>query len=166
MMTDKVQRFIKFFEDRVENPRALHDELSAHAFRLRHIDADISKVFIHYSPESYTGKSLLSSVLSWMYPYSSAIIQSRLGFEFPADAVNVVIEEGPSKPYKSVPSEIHRLHSILNRPLFFQSNLFPQSERSEPRCILAVNTNDSDLCGLVHADGVLQSRLVILKFKA
>ena len=43
-MTDKVQRFIKFFEDRVENPQALHDELTAHAYRFRHIDARMGMV--------------------------------------------------------------------------------------------------------------------------
>jgi hypothetical protein len=55
------ERFIAFMESRVANPEALHEELSAHAYRIRHPDAFIVKCFIHYCDTGDTGNSLLGA---------------------------------------------------------------------------------------------------------
>ena len=62
------ERIIKFFEERLHYPSALHELLSSHAYRFRHSNTFIEKFFIHFSKESTTGKSLLAAILATMYP--------------------------------------------------------------------------------------------------
>ena len=56
-----IVRFIQFMESRVNNPQALHEELSAHAFRSRNPDIFIRKVFIHYSAQGNSGKTFFAN---------------------------------------------------------------------------------------------------------
>jgi hypothetical protein len=59
--------FIEFMESRVISKQALHDELSAHAYRFRHPSEFIEKFFIRYEKDGNAGKSFFAACLASMY---------------------------------------------------------------------------------------------------
>ena len=162
-------KFIKFFENRLYNPEALHDMLSAHAIRLRHPKVKIEKAFILYSPPpGNTGKTFLSSVIGMLYPELSIIgardVDAKSQFNsMMYDYLNVNFEELQNDNYRNQFFEIF-LKQTTNRQGLVR-RMYKESENAEIRAIVSLNTNSNDLYGLIRADDAVISRLCILSFK-
>ena len=163
------ERFIKFFENRVYNPEALHDMLSAHAVRLRHPKVKIEKAFILYSPPpGNTGKTFLSSAIGMIYPELSILgardVDAKSQFNsMMYDYLNVGFEELQNDNYRNQFFEVF-LKQTTNRQGLVR-RMYRESESAEIRAIVSLNTNSNDLYGLVRADDAVISRLCILSFK-
>ena len=164
-----VEKFIKFYcEERVENPEAFHEELRAHAYRFRHPDTQIGKVFIHFSTEPDTGKSLLTKVIDQLYPNLSMIgSQSK---EVKSDFsgwmtqyLNLSFEELENDEYRNKFFETFLKQTTSGKTSC--RRMFKETYQSKYRCIVSMNTNSKDLYGLIRADEATLSRLVVLKFK-
>ena len=164
-----VERFIKFYcDERIENPEAFHEELRAHAYRFRHPDTQIGKVFIHFSTEPDTGKSLLTKVIDQLYPNLSMIgSQSR---EVKSDYagwmtqyLNLSFEELENGEYRNKFFETFLKQTTSGKTSC--RRMFKETYQSTYKCIVSMNTNSKDLYGLIRADDATLSRLVILRFK-
>ena len=163
------EKFIKFFESRVYNPEALHDMLSAHAYRLRHPSVKIEKVFILYSPPpGNSGKTFLSSAIDMLYPDLSVLGAREadaksefngLFYEF----LNVNFEELQNENYRNQFFEII-IKQTTNRKGAHRK-MFHDVTQGEIKAIVSLCTNSKDLYGLIRADGSTLSRLCILSFK-
>ena len=163
------EKIISFFESRVYNPTALHEELSAHAYRLRHPNAFIEKCFIHYSPNyGNCGKSLLAAILSKMYGKFSnvAVQQQQLTSRFTGwahDLLMLHVEELQNTNYRN-----HDFETIIKQITTRNGSGERKgidTKASEHHAIVGFNTNQKDLYGLIRADEATISRLVILFFK-
>ena len=164
-----VKRFIKFYcEERVENPEAFMEELRAHAYRFRHPDTQIGKVFIHFSTEPDTGKSLLTKVIDQLYPNLSMIgSQSK---EVKSDFsgwmtqyLNLSFEELENDEYRNKFFETFLKQTTSGKTSC--RRMFKETYQGTYKCIVSMNTNSRDLYGLIRSDDATLSRLVILKFK-
>ena len=170
LVIEKVEDFIKFYaETRILNPEAFYEELSAHAFRFRHPNTNISKVFIHYTEEPNTGKTLLSSVLGSMYPHfsasgASATLLSDTFNDWITNALYIYFEELPSSEHKNPVFET--FIKQLTSGFTMQRKKYADTKQAEYKVICALNTNESDLYGLITAGIATRSRLVILQFKS
>lgn len=163
------EKIISFFESRVYNPIALHEELSSHAYRFRHPDSFIEKCFIHYSPNyGNTGKSLLAAILGFMYPNFAnvAVQQQQLTSRFTGwahDLLMLHVEELQNSNYRN-----HDFETIIKQITTRNGSGERKgidTQASEHHAIVGFNTNQKDLYGLIRADDATISRLVILFFK-
>ena len=164
-----IEKFIKFFESRVYNPVALHDMLSAHAFRLRHPSVKIEKAYILYSPPpGNTGKTFLSSAIDGLYPELSILgareAEARSQFNtILYDYLNVNFEELENDNYRNQFFETY-LKQNTNRKGTKRA-MYHDAVAAEIRAIVSLNTNSKDLYGLINAKDEVISRLCILSFK-
>ena len=163
-----IERFITFMESRVHNPVALHEELSAHAFRFRHPSANIEKVFIHYSHLGKTGKTFFSSAIDLLYGELSMIgIRAQEtnsqynGYMF--DYLNLGYEEVENDNYRNKAFETYIKQQTGRKGAV--RRMYHDTESGSYRCIVHVNTNSDDLYGLIRGDDAVLSRLCILHFK-
>lgn len=163
------EKIIEFFESRVYNPIALHEELSSHAYRLRHPNTFIEKCFVHYSPNyGNCGKSLLAGILSLMYPgfTNVAVQQQQLTSRFTGwahDLLMLHVEELQNSNYRN-----HDFETIIKQMTTKNGSgerKGVDTQASEHHAIVGFNTNQKDLYGLIRADEATISRLVILYFK-
>ena len=165
------EEFIKFFETRVKNPEALHDLISAHAYRLRHPSAKIEKFYISYSPAEgggNTGKTFLASAFDMLYPDLSIIgvreNEAKSDFNsFLYDYLNVNFEELENDNYRNRFFETF-IKKTTNRKGTVR-RMYHEAESGEIQAIVSLNTNSNDLYGLIRADNATISRLCILDFK-
>ena len=162
------KKFITFFENRVNNPEALHDLLSSHAYRLRHPSAKIEKCFISYSPEGNSGKTFLASVIDMLYPDLSVLgaRENEAKSEFNGllyDNLNVNFEELENENYRNQFFEIFLKQSTGRKGIV--RRMYHDAESAEIKAIVSLNTNSKDLYGLINADSATISRLCILSFK-
>ena len=164
-----IERFIHFMESRVNNPEALHEELTAHAYRFRHEDAFIRKVFVHFAAEGKTGKTFLANAFHLLYPHLSMIGTKAKAIQgqftgWTTDYLNLSFEElenNEEKKTKFMATFIKQATSGATNA----RRLYHDQEEAEYRCIVSMNTNSPDLYGLIWADAATQERLVILDFK-
>ena len=168
------KRFIKFFENRIYNPEALHDMLASHAYRLRHPNVKIEKFFVSYSPadsiehKGNTGKTFLASAFDMLYPNLSFLgaREKEAMSEFNSmlyDYLNVNFEELENENYRNQFFESFIKRSTNRKGIV--RRLYHEAETDEIRAICSLNTNSNDLYGLIRADNAVISRLVILNFK-
>ena len=162
------EKIIKFFEDRLHYPSALHELLSSHAYRFRHSNTFIEKFFIHFSKESTTGKSLLAAILGTMYPRYANLGASpdQLESKFNGwmqDYLMIQIEELQNENYRN-----HTFEGVMKR--FTTKHGSGQKKgvdttACENCAIVGCNTNKPDLYGLINAPEAERVRMVILWFK-
>lgn len=163
------EKIIKFFESRVINPIALHEELASHAYRLRHPNSFIEKCFVHYSPNyGNCGKSLLAAILEKMYPNLANVgaTQQQLTSRFngwACDLLMLHVEELQNSNYRN-----HDFEGIIKQmttKMGSGEKKGVDTKACEHHAIIGFNTNQKDLYGLIRADEATISRLVILFFK-
>jgi len=163
------EKVIKFFESRVYNPEALHEEFASHAYHLRHPNAFIEKCFVHYSPKyGNTGKSLLAAILGKMYHNFAnvAVQQQQITGKFTgwvSDLLMVHVEELQNTNYRN-----HEFETVIKQITTKNGSGEKKNidvKAGEHRAIVGFNTNQEDLYGLIRADEATISRLVILYFK-
>ena len=164
------EKIISFFETRVYNPIALHEELSSHAYRFRHPNAFIEKMFIHYSPNyGNCGKSLLAGILGLMYPgFANVAVQQQqiTNTRFTGwvhDLLMLHIEELQNSNYRN-----HEFETVVKQITTKNGSGEKKgidTKANEHHAIVGFNTNQKDLYGLIRADDATISRLVILYFK-
>ena len=162
------KKFIAYFETRVTNPEAFHEELSAHAYRFRHPDARFAKVFVHYSHNGNSGKSLLTAIFDMLYPHLSMIgiksKETQSNFDgWMTQYLNLSFEELQNDEYRNKCFETFLKQATSGKTS--SRRMYKETEEAEYRCIVSMNTNQDDLYGLVRADKPTQERLVILNFK-
>lgn len=167
---DWVETFIHFFEyGRVFNRQSFHEELSAHAYRFRHPSASINKFFVHFSPTGNTGKTLLACVLGSLYPRLSVIgIKSH---ETKSDYagwmnqyLNLSFEELDNEEYRNKFFETFLKQSVSDSPTSCR-RLYKETVQREFKSIVSMNTNSTDLYGMIRADSATIQRMVVLHFK-
>lgn len=168
-ITGLPEKIIKFFEKRVENPVALHECLSSHAYRFRYPNTFIEKCFIHYSPTGNTGKSLLAAILGLMYPKFAnvAVQQQQLEGKFTGwaqDLLMIHVEELQNSNYRN--HDFERIMKQMTTRNASGEKKFQDTKGGENHAIVGVNTNKHDLYGLIRGDEPGISRLVIIIFKA
>lgn len=163
------EKIISFFETRIYNPTALHEELSSHVYRLRHPNTFIEKCFVYYSPNyGNCGKSLLAGILGLMYPGFSnvAVQQQQLTSRFTGwahDLLMLHVEELQNSNYRN-----HDFETIIKQLTTKNGSgerKGVDTQAAEHHSIIGFNTNQKDLYGLIRADEATISRLVILYFK-
>ena len=166
---DAIREFVDYFAtNRVENPEAFHEELSAHAYRFRHPNTNISKVFIHFIRAGNTGKTLLCSLLSSLYPhYVAAGVQAELSESsfnaWMGNCLFAYFEELPSKEHKNKNFETFIKQSTSSNAMIHAK--YKDAVQGQYKFIVALNTNEPDLYGLIHSAEATRSRLVIIKFR-
>ena len=165
---ERVERFIKFFESRVSNPEALHDELTAHAYRFRHPATRCGKVYWHHSTNAGdTGKTLLASVIAGMYPDLSMVCSDKSAQSdfnsFLFDYLNLNFEELENENYRNdfFATFIKRASGRNGQ----KRRMYHDYETAEYKCIVSVNTNSADCYGVVRADRPALERCVVIEFK-
>ena len=162
------ERLIQFLRSRINNTRAFDELISSHVYRLRHPDAFIEKCFVHYSPQGNTGKTFLAGMLGMLYPKAAnvAVKHSQLTENingWTANYMMIQVEELEGNEYltKEFQAWIKRATvrdtsiRVMNKDAYAGQN----------NAIIGLNTNKTDLYGLVYGDEALISRLVILDFK-
>ena len=162
------KKFISFFESRVKNPEALHDELTAHAYRFRHPTTRCGKVYWHHSTNAgNSGKTFLTSVIAGMYPDLSMVcsdksVQSDFN-SFLFDYLNLNFEELENENYRNKFFEtfIKRTSGRTGQ----KRRMYHEYETGQYMCITSVNTNSSDCYGVVRADRPTLERCVFIEFK-
>ena len=166
---DLAEKTIKFLRSRMKEgfDVALDEELASHAFRFRHPGARIEKVFIRYDPKGNTGKGLLSSIMSYMYPHFSniSVKANQLTSQYSGwmyDKMYVIADELQNSMYRNHEVEIF-IKQITNR---WASGEIKYSNVKEAKnnVLFGFNTNASNLYGVINADNAVIERIVIQAF--
>ena len=164
------EKTIKFLKSRMRPgfEVALEEEFASHAYRLRHPGAHVEKVFVRYDPKGNTGKGLLSSVMSFMYPNVSRVstrgnqmTDKYNGWMY--DNMYVVVDELENQMYRNSEAETF-IKMITNRRGSGEVKYIDVKE-SKSNIIFAINTNSPTLYGLIRTtDNAAIERLVIQAF--
>jgi hypothetical protein len=168
-----IQEFISLMESRSINTRSLHEELSSHAYRFRNPEAFIVKCFIHYSATGNTGKSFLAAALGAMYQTqghsfaNTAVVPKQLEEDqfnnWTFEKLMLHVEEAETDNYQR-----HNLDSIVKRITTLNGSgraMYQETQDKRHWAMFGMNSNKSDLYGMIRGDEALISRLVILHFK-
>lgn len=163
-----IEHFIKYFEGRVYNLESLHEEFSAHAYRIRHPNVKIVKMFFHHAEEGGLGKSLLMSGFDTLYPGLSMIgVKSREASSdfagWMTQYLNIGFEELENDEYRNKFFETFIKQATTRKTS--SRRMYQETTEGTYKCIFSVNTNSPDLFGLVRADQPTIERLVIVHFK-
>ena len=160
---------IAFMRSRVKNKRAFDEEISSHAYRLRHPGAFIEKCFIHHCIEGNSGKSFIAGMLAEMYPRLAdvAVKHHQLMETFSGwaqDYLMIHVEELEGSEYADK-KFAQTIKQITTRNTSSRK-LYKDTVAGENHAIVGLNTNQPDLYGLINPnDPALISRLVILLFE-
>ena len=165
---ERVKTLISFLESRVLDPKALHEELSTHAYRFRHPDARFAKVFIHYATTGGTGKTFLMNLFGMLYQgfcFTGKEADAKDRFNsWMGQTLLVGFEELENDNFRNKWFETFIKQSTSTsgsvRAMYRET-----TGTTQFRFILMLNTNQPDLYGMVRADDALKSRLVIVPFK-
>ena len=162
------ENLIEFMRSRVRNTRAFDEEISSHAYRLRHPGAFIEKCFVHHCVHGNSGKSFLAGMLAKMYPRlaNAGVQHSQLTEQFNGwaqDYLMIHVEELQGTEY------VDRRFATTIKQMTTRNassrKLYKDTVAGENHAIIGLNTNQSDLYGLATSnDEALLSRLVILLF--
>ena len=166
----RVKEFLDFIETRVLDPRAWQEELASHAYRFRHPDARMVKVFIHFSVTGGTGKTFLMHLFGGLYQGKLAFVganeqtaQDKYN-AWQADTLLAGFEELENSNYKNKWFETYLKQATSGKGPIRDMYKAPQNARF--RFMLMLNSNQPDLYGMVRGkEPALWSRFVILPFK-
>ena len=162
-------KLIEFMRSRVKNKRAFDEEISSHAYRLRHPDAFIEKCFIHHCTDGNSGKSFMAGMLAKMYPRLAnvGVQHQQLTEQFNGwaqDYLMIHVEELQGTEYAD--KNFARVIKQMTTRNTSSRKLYKDTVVGENHAIVGLNTNQADLYGLTDPkDPALVSRLVILQFE-
>ena len=163
-----IEEFIEFMKTRVVSGKALMEEFMSHAYRFRHREEFIEKFFIHYG-QGNSGKSFSAACIGSLYGvYANCgdtpekVVDDQFD-SWQKRLLMLHMEEAENENYrnKKMETAIKRLTTINSSA----RAMYRESESIQNKAICGMNTNQSDLYGLIRGDEALLSRLVIIEFK-
>lgn len=163
------KELIEFMRSRVRNKRAFDDEISSHAYRLRHPEAFIEKCYVHHSTQGKTGKSFLVETLSLLYPHlanvgvkHTQLTENCSGWSVDYLMINVEELEGTEYVDKKFAGTVKQM-TTRNTSV---RKMYHDTTSGKNNAILSLNTNQADLYGLATTnDEAVVTRLCILMFE-
>jgi hypothetical protein len=165
-----VEYFIKLMKSRVINPKAWEEELASHAYRIqRDGNVFIPKYFVHVDPNGHAGKSFNATAFAQMYGerFSNAgatvanMVDTYNSWIF--DLLYVNFEEVQYSNGRGF--DIRDKLKQLTTKNASKRDMYKVTETAEHKAIISINTNQTDLYGLVNGDPADLRRLVIIEFK-
>ena len=165
---DLIHKWIEFIKSRIVNPEAFIEMLDSHAYRFKHPFDFIEKFFVNYGT-GRNGKSFLMACFASVYG-DLCNVAARLN-QVLSDNMNSWIGENLLINIEEVDSSAYVDKGLSN---FIKTNttkkssfrgMYKETKGGRNWAILGMNTNQSDLFGLIRADGATRERLVILEWK-
>ena len=164
-----IEKWLEFMKSRVVYEAPLMEELYAHAYRLRNPDAFNVKFFVHYEAEGNAGKSFLAASLAEIYPNLSnvALKPDQLTEKHCTTFVeNLIVHlEEPQNADEMTSKGFQAAVKQITTPIASVRPLYGKSRQEKSTAIPGMNSNDSNLYGLLRADKATKSRMVIVQFK-
>ena len=160
--------WIEFIKSLLITPEPFIELLDSWSYRLNNANDAIAKFFVNFGPGN-TGKTFLVSCFKRIAPFNSnvqvdnkTVEQDKHNAWLDGKAL-VWLEEAEAQNYQT-----KRLHQLIKqwsgeelaiRPLYGDLKVV------DNRAIYGMNTNSTDLYGLINAEEAVIKRLVILQFK-
>ena len=164
-----IEKWLEFMKSRVVYEDPLMEELYAHAYRFRNPDAFNVKFFVHYEAEGNAGKSFLAGSLAEMYPNLAnvALKPAQLTEKHCTTFVeNLIVHlEEPEDSDEMTSKGFQAAVKQITTPIASVRPLYGKSRQEKSTAIPGMNSNDSNLYGLIRADKATKSRMVIVQFK-
>ena len=163
-----IDSWLEFIRSRVVSVNSFNDLLDSHAYRFRHPDELIEKFFINYG-KGNNGKSYLNACFAKVYG-SLCNVGCSLA-QITGDMFNSWMSRNLLIWMEEVEESVYKTKGLSNNVKLLTTKngsirgMYKETATSRNWAIVGMNTNQSDLYGLVRADPATISRLVIIEWK-
>ena len=162
-----IEDWLDFMHERILNVESCNELLDSHSFRFRNPESFIEKFFINYGKGGNNGKSFLTECLRMIYPNMANVAVRQEDIEndkfnsWTARNLMIWLEEAENGKtnYKN-----HTIEQRVKQLTTKNTNLrgmYAESLAARNWAIVGMNTNQTDLYGLVRGPHPLIPRLVI-----